>query len=81
MKHDGTYERRVPAEGEPQVRSQQRFLDLARERARASRLSIPTSPFRLVAIADRSEEHGTGESNAPTPSDAARRKRRRARGG
>ena len=47
MKPDGTYEKRPLAEGEPSMRSQQRFMDAARERARTGALSIPVSPFRI----------------------------------
>jgi polyphosphate kinase len=47
MKPDGTYEKRPLAEGEPAMRSQQRFMDAARERARTGALSIPVSPFRI----------------------------------
>lgn len=54
MRPDGYYERRPIAEGEPLLRSQQRFLELSRERARASRMTAASgSPFRLRAAASR----------------------------
>ncbi len=46
MKPDGSYERRAPAEGEAPLRSQYRFMESARERAR-SKLTGPVSPFRM----------------------------------
>ncbi|MBI5516130.1 MAG: polyphosphate kinase 1 [Deltaproteobacteria bacterium] len=46
MRPDGSYERRAPVPGEAPVRSQQRFMDLARERARTSFLHAPLTPFR-----------------------------------
>jgi polyphosphate kinase len=82
MRADGTYEKRSPFDGEAAVRSQQRFMDMAREKTRASRLSIPASPFRLLAVAERahdaaeaSEQNGTGLAGTPP-----RRKRQRVRG-
>jgi hypothetical protein len=70
--------RREPAEGEAVLRSQQRFIELARERARAGRLSMPSSPFRLLSIADRATEAGDAGPRASNES-AGRRKRRRGR--
>ncbi len=46
MRPDGTYERRTPGEGEAPLRSQSRFMESARERAR-SKLTGPVSPFRM----------------------------------
>jgi polyphosphate kinase len=77
MRADGTYERRVPAEGETPVRSQQRFMELARERARASRLSVPVSPFRLLSFAERAEEGAHANAQDDAPQEPPRRKRRR----
>ena len=82
MKPDGTYELRKPAEGELPLRSQVRFIEIARERARASRLSIPASPFRLLSIAERAEELIGGaspESGGTQGEERHRRKRRRGR--
>jgi polyphosphate kinase len=56
MRPDGYYDRRAPAEGELQLRSQQRFLEHARERSRASRLTPAGSPFRLRAAVSRSRD-------------------------
>jgi polyphosphate kinase len=73
MRPDGTYERRTPAEGEAPLRSQSRFMESARERAR-SKLTGPVSPFRLrpnVSVPALSLEH---------PTQAAPPRRRRKRG-
>jgi polyphosphate kinase len=82
MKPDGTYEKREPVDGEVPLRSQVRFIEIARERARASRLSIPSSPFRLLSIADRQEEireAGPERVNGGDEESRHRRKRRRGR--
>ncbi len=73
MKPDGTYERRAPAEGEAPLRSQVRFMESARERARAV-LAGPVSPFRLrptVSVPALALEH---------PAQPAPPRRRRKRG-
>jgi polyphosphate kinase len=56
MRPDGHYERRELGADEPVLRSQMRFLELARERARASRMTPTGSPFRLRAAASRIRE-------------------------
>jgi polyphosphate kinase len=65
MYADGHYEKRVPAEGEPLTRSQQRFLEMARERARQSRMSPAGSPFRLRAAASRSHAREANNEELP----------------
>jgi polyphosphate kinase len=65
MRPDGHYERRVPAEGEPVLRSQQRFLELAREKTRQSRMTPAGSPFRLRAAASRSRSDESYNDDAP----------------
>ena len=42
LRPDGNYERVLPVEGEPVVRSQQRFMELARERAREDKPILST---------------------------------------
>jgi polyphosphate kinase len=78
MRPDGFYERRSPADGEPALRSQQRFLELSRERARASRMTPAGSPFRLRAAASRSQSEPSVEDTAlraVDPSEVASRDR------
>jgi polyphosphate kinase len=70
LRPDGTYERRVPAEGEPLCRSQQHFIDSARERARQS--LMPGPQFRL-----RPPEPSSSLSLAPPPPRVATRRRKR----
>ncbi len=75
LKPDGTYERRRPAEGEAPCRSQQRFIESARERARQS--MMPGPQFRLrppETVAPLSLEH-------PTPRVVTRRRKRRPEAG
>lgn len=45
MNADGAYVRRTPREGEPPRRSQARFMERAKERARAAVWSLPPTPF------------------------------------
>jgi polyphosphate kinase len=74
MRPDGTYERRAPAEGEAPLRCQSRFMESARERARA-KLTGPVSPFRLrpnVSVPAAPVDH--------TPVSVAPARRRRKRG-
>jgi polyphosphate kinase len=82
MRPDGTYERRTLAEHESPVRSQQRFLELVRERARASRMVPSGSPFHLRAAAIRAQHDPAPAETlgvqAPV-ADARRRAGRQAR--
>ena len=64
LKSDGTYERATPPEGQAPMRSQQRFMDVAREKARAGRLSMPSSPFRLATLAETERASTEGEPAA-----------------
>jgi polyphosphate kinase len=48
MDADGVYHRRVPAAEEPPNRTQQVFMERARERARAAVWSVPPTPFRAM---------------------------------
>jgi|LNFM01.1.fsa_nt_gb polyphosphate kinase len=67
MRPDGYYERRPVAEGEPVIRSQQRFLELSRERAKASRMTAASgSPFRLRAAASRGRRDEAADEGAPS---------------
>lgn len=66
MRPDGHYERRVALDGEPLVRSQQRFVELTREKTRQSRMTPAGSPFRLRAAASRVHAADTlHEAHAP----------------
>ena len=89
MRGDGTYERAAHAEGQAPVRSQQRFMDAAREKTRAGRLSMPSSPFRHATLAEAERVHTEGETAAtnempvasrhvPVPGNSTRRKPRTA---
>jgi hypothetical protein len=71
MQPDGTYIKRSPAEGETAIRSQARFIEKARERARMSFVN-PVSPFRMrpsVSVPSLEPE--------PTPPLPPARKRRK----
>jgi len=75
LKPDGTYERRRPAEGEAPYRSQGRFIESARDRARQS--MMPGPQFRMrppEAQPPLSLEH-------PAPRMVTRRRRKRAEPG
>ncbi len=48
MAADGSYRRRSPAEGEAPRRSQAKFMERAKERARAAVWSVPPTPFRAM---------------------------------
>jgi polyphosphate kinase len=65
MRADGHYEKRAPVEGEPTIRSQQRFLEAAKEKARQSRMSPAGSPFRLRAAASRSHARQENIEDVP----------------
>ncbi len=72
LKPDGTYERRRPAEGEAPYRSQARFIESARDRARQS--MMPGPQFRMrppEAQPSLALEH-------PTPRMVTRRRKKRA---
>ena len=77
MRSDGTYVRKEAVDGEAPVRSQVKFIEQMRERSRANRLSIPTSPFRLLSIAEARE--AGAQQQGGNPEEPARRKRKRAR--
>lgn len=66
MGPEGLYLRRTPAEGEAPLRAQARFMDIARERARSSRLALPASPpLPAPAVAP------TASAAAPVPAPPA----------
>ena len=48
MEPDGTYRKRAPRPGEAPNRTQSKFMDRAKERARASVWSVPPTPFRAM---------------------------------
>lgn len=84
MRADGTYEKRTPSEGEAPIRSQQKFMEMAKERSRASRLSMPASPFRVLAAGERLVTPGDTSESSHTDATAIpgvppRRRRARVR--
>ncbi len=80
MQPDGSYARRTPAEGESALRSQQRFIDLARERARVSLLGDPAAPFRLrVGAGIQFNAGATAGERSVLGQVAGKRRRRRTR--
>ena len=48
MDSEGAYRRRTPKPGEAPNRTQSRFMERAKERARASVWSVPPTPFRAM---------------------------------
>ena len=85
MRPDGSYVRRTPAEGEAPLRAQVRFMEAARERARASTHGLSAGPFRLGASGMLSASQPPS-SPMPGPTVAARKKAKKkphlgARGG
>jgi hypothetical protein len=77
MRADGTYVRRVPAEGEAPSRCQSRFMEMARARARLSVLVTPQTPFRVNAasLPPPGESRAAPAPTPPPPSLGKRRKR------
>jgi polyphosphate kinase len=78
MRSDGAYVRRQPAEGEGPVRSQVRFMDAARARARMSALSAAPTPFRMNSLAPPApadDARVPAAAPAPEPQMLKRRKR------
>jgi polyphosphate kinase len=73
MRPDGSYVRRTPAEGEAPLRAQVRFMEAARERARASTLGLSAGPFRLGASGMQNASQPP-PSPMPGPTVAARKK-------
>lgn len=71
LRPDGFYERRIPQDGEPLLRSQQRFVEIAKEQARAHRKNPATSPFRLRAVAARAIATGNGEGSSGHSRDSS----------
>ena len=74
MLSDGTYARRACAEGEAPVRSQVRFMEAAKARAKQSMFTASTSGFRAstLSAAARVEE---ARPSTPPPAMLKRRKR------
>lgn len=79
MRPDGFYERRTVNEHESPVRSQQRFVELCRERSRASRLVTGGSPFRLRVAASRAQQGEDVAQGRSAPRSTGREDGRRAR--
>ncbi len=71
MQPDGTYIKRTPGEGEAPLRSQTRFMEAARLRARASALAPRSSPFRALATV-------SGPAPVASTPKVPRRRRRKA---
>ncbi len=71
LKPDGSYERRRPVEGEAPYRSQARFIESARDRARQS--MMPGPQFRMRPP----ETPNTLSLEPPTPRMVTRRRRKR----
>lgn len=74
MRADGTYARRALAEGEAPIRSQARFMEAAKARARMSILSAPPTSFRVSSLAAPPKPEDVRPS-APPPAMLKRRKR------
>ncbi len=79
MRPDGQYERRVVQENEAPLRSQQKFVELTRERTRASRMVPTGGSFRLRAAASRAQQGEDAAKGVTAVTVPAREEVRRAR--